>query len=445
MHTNLYVTSRGEGTPLEKMSIIPGIIDDGGIELNIINIYQQVTFQKLQGFGGAITEAVGSVLAALPEEQASTILRSCFSSEGLAYRFVRTSIDSCDFSLSEYCAGKQDESFSLERDEISIIPWIKKAYEIAEEAFAVMLSPWSPPAYMKSNGQRCQGGSLKDEYKTQWAEYICRYIKAYRDQGIRVACLSIQNEPNANQKWESCLYTGAEEKDFLQTYLYPALQKSHLEDIEIFVWDHNKERLFDRAAACIDEKTDPMVAGFAFHWYSGDHFDALRLVKKRYPSKRLLFSEGCIEYSRYDKGNQLYNAQKYGHEIIGNLNAGMDTFIDWNIVLESNGGPNHCNNFCEAPIFVNRETNEIIYNLSYRYIWHFSHFIQPGAVHIASTGFDSTVESVAFRNPEGSYVVVIMNRSQKEQPINLRMAGSLYSFVLAKDSIATAVLSAGDQ
>jgi len=183
-----------------------------------------------------------------------------------------------------------------------------------------------------------------------------------------------------------------------------------------------------------------MVAGFAFHWYSGDHFEALRLIKERYPSKRLLFSEGCIEYSRYGKDNQLLNAQKYGHEVIGNLNAGMDTFIDWNVVLTSNGGPNHCDNFCEAPIIVNLENKAVSFNLSYRYIWHFSHFLKPGAIHVATTGFDSSVEAVAFMNPEGSYVIVVLNKGVEMQEINLRILGTLQRFVLEGTSIATVLI-----
>ncbi len=440
MNTLIYATVMVGGKPQEKMLPVKKSLDDGKTELHIINVYPQMTYQRLEGFGGAITEAVGSVLASLSEQQAQTVLHSCFSPEGLAYRFIRTSLDSCDFSLSQYSAGKQDGSFSLERDEASILPWIRKAQALVGEDLAVMLSPWSPPSFMKTNGQRCHGGALKTEYRGQWAAYICHYIKAYRDRGIPVQALSVQNEPNATQDWESCLYTAEEEKDFLQTYLYPALQEAHLEDVEIFLWDHNKERLFDRALVCLDDRTYPMVSGFAFHWYSGDHFEALRLVKERYPSKRLLFSEGCIEYSRYDRGNQLLNAQKYGHEIIGNLNAGMDTFLDWNIVLANDGGPNHCNNFCEAPIFVNLESKDLIFNLSYRYIWHFSHFLKPGAVHIASTGYDACVETVAFQNPEGSYVIVVLNKDSVLHKINLRILGTLQSFDIEGDSIATVVI-----
>jgi glucosylceramidase len=440
MNTHIYATAMVEGRALDTMLSVNQEIDDGKTELHIINVYPQMTYQRLQGFGGAITEAVGYVLASLPEEQAQAILHSCFSTEGLAYRFIRSSLDSCDFCLSPYSAGTQDGSFSLDHDETFILPWIKKAIDIVGPGLVVMLSPWSPPAYMKTNGQRCHGGSLKEEYKEQWAAYICRYITAYREQGIPVKALSVQNEPNASQNWESCLYSAAEEKDFLQAYLFPALQKAQLEDVEIFLWDHNKERLFDRALASIDEQSEPMIAGFAFHWYSGDHFEALHLVKERYPSKRLLFSEGCIEYSRYDRGNQLLNAQKYAHEIIGNLNAGMDTFIDWNIVLASNGGPNHCNNFCEAPIFVDLESKEVSFNLSYRYIWHFSHFLKPGAVHIATTGFDASVETVAFLNPEGSSVIVVLNKGSQSQNINLRMFGILHGFILEAGSIATVVI-----
>ena len=132
------------------------------------------------------------------------------------------------------------------------------------------LAPWSPPAFMKTNGSRTGGGRLKPEYYDVWARYLCLYIKGYMDQGINVTAVSVQNEPNAVQTWDSCLYTADEERTFLSEHLYPALCAAGLRDVKINIWDHNKERMFDRASAVMTEKTDAMVGGVAFHWYSGD-------------------------------------------------------------------------------------------------------------------------------------------------------------------------------
>ena len=172
-----------------------------------------------------------------------------------------------------------------------------------------------------------------------------------------------------------------------------------MSDIQIYIWDHNKERMVDRACKVIDDSTADMVSGIAFHWYSGDHFDAVRIVSELFPDKHLVFSEGCIEYSRFDT-NQLRNAQMYGHDMIGNFAAGMDGFIDWNICLNEHGGPNYVGNYCEAPIICDTE-NKVLYDkLSFHYISHFSSYIQPKARHIATTIYSNEIEQVAFSNPD---------------------------------------------
>ena len=109
--------------------------------------------------------------------------------------------------------------------------------------------------------------------------------------------------------------------------------KNDLNDIEIFIWDHNKERIFERACAIIDETTDHMIAGIAFHWYSGDHSESLDYLRRKFPDKKMILSEACIEYSKYSADDYLTNAQKYAHDIIGNLNNGMTAFYDWNLLL----------------------------------------------------------------------------------------------------------------
>ena len=190
---------------------------------------------------------------------------------------------------------------NLWHDETYVIPYIQAAQEVSRSTIDIMLTPWSPPAYMKSNGERSHGGRLKPEFYQAWAEYIVSYISAYRSHGLNVSRLSVQNEPNATQRWDSCLFSAEEEKVFLRDSLSPALQRAGLGDLEVYIWDHNKERLFDRVCDMVDATTEQLIAGAAFHWYSGDHFEALRLVRSQYPHLKLLFSEGCIEYNRFDR------------------------------------------------------------------------------------------------------------------------------------------------
>lgn len=412
--------------------------DTGAQERDIVNIYPKAVNQSIDGFGGAITESVGYTLSKMPPDRQAEILSAVFGEEGLRYTQVRTSIDSCDFALAPYEAASQPGApLDFRHDETYVIPWIKAAQAVCATKIGVMLTPWSPPAYMKSNGERSHGGFLKPEYNAAWAEYICRYIAAYRTQGLNIVKLSVQNEPNANQLWDSCLFSSEQEKRFLRDFLSPALQRAGLGDIAVYIWDHNKERLFDRVCDIVDDSTAALISGAAFHWYSGDHFEALRLVRAHYPKLELLFSEGCIEYNRFDREDQLQSARMYAHDMIGNYNAGMNTFLDWNIALDTDGGPNHAQNFCEAPILCNPKTGVYEKRLSYDYIRHFSRFIAPGARHLSTTTFSTEVDAAAFLNPNGSIIVVLLNLTAVARVVYLRMSGQVIRVSLEGDSIAT--------
>ncbi len=415
-----------------------------GVESHVINLYPEVEYQTLLGFGGAITEAAGYAFSKLTKENQEKALELYFGSSGNGYHLMRSHIDSCDFSLSTYAAmndpeDKQMESFHLEREEQYILPLLRAGAKKAGKAFDLMLSPWSPPAFMKTNGDRTHGGRLKEEYRKAWAEYICRYIKEYEKKGFNINRLTIQNEPLAVQTWDSCIYSAEEEKVFLRDYLYPTLAEQGLEHIKLNIWDHNKERMYERAKAILDEETLGMVDGVAFHWYSGDHFEAICLTHEAFPEKELIFTEGCVEYSRFN-ADQLKNAEMYAHDIMGNLNAGMTGFIDWNIFLDEKGGPNHVGNYCDAPIMVDTQTGELVVKLSYDYIGHFSKYIKPGAKRIGLSKYTSDLEVIAFKNPEGSLVLVALNRTDSKLPVMIRLNGELIEFELPERSIATALL-----
>ena len=418
---------------------------DEGAEFSVINIHPEIQYQEIKGFGGAITEASGYTLSRMSPARQEQILDAYFGPSGNNYSVVRTHIDSSDFSLGAYEAVPTDdptlESFSLARDEEYILPFLRRAQERRGAPIEVMLSPWSPPAYMKTNASRVFGGSLKPEYRTTWARYIARYVAEYRGLGFDVNRITIQNEPDATQTWDSCRFTPEEEKVFLRDHLHPALVAAGLDDVGIHIWDHNKERMYERAVEVLDAQTLPLVTGIAFHWYTGDHFDALRLVRERFPQLDLVFTEGCVEYSRLGTG-QLENAQMYAHDIIGNFNAGMNLYVDWNIVLDERGGPNHVGNYCDAPIMCDTTADTVDVKLSHSYIGHFSRFIQPGARRIATSSFSSKVEVVAVQNPDGAVVLVALNPSENEVTSSVRLGGRVASLQLAPQSITTAVVTA---
>ena len=282
---------------ITKEQTIP-FCDDAGREDQLINLYPQVTYQRMDGFGGAITDSAAYIYSLMNPEQKKQMLGEYFGQGKMKYRFVRIPVDSCDFSLSHYEADGDEadasfESFSFARVEKYILPMLADAEAAYGGRLEIMLSPWSPPAYMKTNGERNHGGKLKACYWKRWAEYICRYVEEYRSRGFNVTMLTLQNEPKAVQTWDSCIYTAQEEKIFLRDYVWPSLAEHNLTDIDIYIWDHNKERVFEWAETIIDTETTSMIRGMAFHWYSGDHFEALRMIREKYPDKQLLLSEAC--------------------------------------------------------------------------------------------------------------------------------------------------------
>ena len=447
MNMHVYTTAFSKGKKHQTQSQAAFRPDTQGIEKGLINLYPQVEYQTIAGFGGAFTDAAGYVFCSMPAPQQEVILDAYFGPGGLQYTWGRTHMDSCDFSLEQYEAvsdpgDTQLASFSLERANRNILPMLTRANAKAGKPLAVMMTPWSPPAFMKTNGRRSYGGFLKKEYYPLWARYLCKYVRAYKDLGVDVQMLSVQNEPKAVQTWDSCIFTGEQEREFIRNHQRPEMARTGLQDVSLLIWDHNKERAFERACEVIsDPEMDRNISGVAVHWYSGDHFEALSMIRERFPEKRLVFSEACVEYLVYKEQNPLMNARMYAHELIGGLNHGLDTFIDWNLVLNEQGGPNHAGNYCDAPIMCDTEGETVRKSLSYDYIGHFSRHILPGAKRIGFSRFGQEVEVTVARNPDGSLCVVAMNPGDKDISFHLRLKDAVCPALLPGDGISTFVIS----
>lgn len=417
---------------------------DHDIENNLIKVYAMEERQEMIGFGGALTESSAYTFSRMSKEKQEILTNLYFGEQGNNYNFCRLHIQSCDFSLgnSAYVTDETDtklRSFSLEQDEKYVIPYIKEALK-KNPNIQFLGSPWSPPAFMKSNKQMNEGGILLPEYYQRWAEVIARYIIEYKNNGIDVTRITIQNEPKAIQRWDSCVFTAEDEKNFACNYLKKVLEKHGLEHIKINIWDHNKERVYDRAVATIsDKEAYECIDGIAFHWYSGDHFEALQLVRDKFPEKELIFSEGCAEFSLYRNPNPVTIAEKYAHDIIGNLNSGMNAYLDWNVILDSDGGPNHVGNYCDAPVMCDPDKDTIDLKLSFYYIGHFSRFIKKGAKRIVVSRFSDQLETVGFVNPDGEKVIVILNKTDSPCEFKLCDNDNISDLTLEAHSIMTAV------
>ena len=408
------------------------------------------TFQTFLGIGGAITDASAEVFAKLSKDKQQELLNAYYSADkGIGYSLMRTNIHSCDFSSDSYTYIKEGDkslkTFDIAHDKQYRIPMIKKAIATAGGKITLFASPWSPPAFMKSNNNMLKGGTLLAEYYKPWAMYYTKFVKAYQKEGIPIWGITIQNEPMAIQTWESCVFTAEEERDFLKNYLGPTMKKEGLGDKKIVVWDHNRDLMNQRANIIFsDPEASKYAWGMGFHWYenwSGGKpmFENVGKVYEAYPSKNLMFTEGCIE--KFDSAKYQFwaNGERYGSSMIHDFNNGTVAWTDWNILLDENGGPNHVGNFCFAPIHADTRTNELIYTPSYYYIGHFSKFIRPNAKRVSTVVSRSTLLSTSFINSNGKMVTVVMNQTNEKVIYNLCIGTQTTEVSILPNAIQTLV------
>ena len=408
------------------------------------------TFQTFLGIGGAITDSSAETLARIPPAKQKELIDAYFDPEkGIAYTIGRTNIHSCDFSSGSYTYVKEGDkelrTFSVEHDRKFRIPMIKRALAASKGAMKLYGSPWSPPAFMKDNNNMLRGGKLKPDHYQAWANYFTKFVRAYEKEGIPIWGISIQNEPMATQKWESCIFTAEEERDFLKNHLGPTMRKAGLAAKKIIVWDHNRDLIYQRASTMMDDpEAAKYVWGIGYHWYEpwsgGDMmFDNVRLVNETFPDKHLIFTEGCADSYNAEKVNDWTLGERYGRSMIHDFNNGTVGWTDWNVLLDEKGGPNHVQNFCFAPVHADTRTGELTYTNSYYYIGHSSKFIKPGAKRIATSPSRSSLISTAFENPDGKVSVVVMNRGDKPVEYHLWLGGDGAAVTSPARSIQTLV------
>jgi glucosylceramidase len=409
------------------------------------------TYQSILGIGGALTDAAAETFAKLPKESQRELLNAYYNSkDGIGYTLARTNINSCDFSSDTYDYVAEGDStlktFNVAHDQKYRIPFIKQAIAAAGGKLTLFVSPWSPPAWMKDNKNMLAGGKLLGQYNQTWANYYVKFIRTYESLGIPVWGLSVQNEPMAKQRWESCIFTANEERDFIKNYLGPTLQKSGMGDKKLIAWDHNRDLIYQRASTILsDPEAAKYVWGIGFHWYEtwtggAMQFENLKRVHESFPEKNLIFTEGCIENFKLDKVADWSLGEKYGISLINDFNNGTVGWTDWNILLDETGGPNHVGNFCFAPIHADIKTGKLIYTNIYYYLGQFSKYVRPGAKRISCCSNRDKLLTTAFKNEDGKLTVIVMNTSDKELKYNLFVAGEAVANNSLAHSISTLVI-----
>lgn len=404
-------------------------------------------FQRLLGFGGAFTEAAAATWMRLPPPARDALLRACFDPvAGHGYTVCRVHMNSCDFALGNYAHADVPgdlalEHFSIDRDREALLPFIQAAQRVAGRPLTLLASPWSPPAWMKTNGEMNHGGRLRPECRAAWAACYVRFVQAYEAEGVPIWGVSVQNEPAALQRWDSCLYTAEEERDFVRDHLGPALAGAGLGRVKIVVWDHNRDLMVERAAVVYnDAEAAKYVWGTGFHWYGEDHFEHVQLLHDAWPDKQLLFTEGCQEGGPHTGEWAL--GERYGRSLINDLNHWTVGWIDWNLLLDETGGPNHVGNLCSAPMLADTTRGTLMPQSSFDVLGHFSRFIAPGAHRVLCAATREALETTAARNPDGSVAVVVMNRSDEPIDFELHVAGDGRAVGLPARAITTVIVPA---
>lgn len=442
----------------------------------IIKLKPEETFQTITGFGGSFTEASASLLNKLSPANRNKILQAYFGEEGARYSLTRTHINSCDFSLSNYAyAMKPDDknlySFSIEPDRNDLIPIIKEAMKISKEGFKIIASPWTAPPWMKDN-KDWRGGKLLPQYRETWALYFEKYIQAYKEEGIDVWGVTVENEPlGNNNNWESMHFSPEEMTEFVKDYLGPRFEKNGLAEIKILGYDQNRGEELEKWANVMykEEASSKYFDGMAVHWYAStyDYFPtSLQHTYKLAPQKHLINTEACIdaEVPKW-KDDQWYwskeatdwgwdwapEKDKYLHpkyvpvyryavDIIGCLNNQVDGWIDWNMVLDKQGGPNWFKNWCTAPVIVDPEKDEVYFTPLYYVMAHFSKFIRPGSVRIGFENSDKELMVTAAKNQDRSFAVVIFNPTEIEKQITLSLNGKTTHTQIAAKALQTVII-----
>ena len=445
-------------------------------EIVSIELFPETNFQTITGFGGSFTESSAYLLNQLSKENRNKILQAYFGKEGAQYSLTRTHISSCDFSLSNYTYAPVEgdlklEHFSIKEDMDDIIPMIKDAMEISEEGFNIIASPWTAPPWMKDNNHWV-GGKLLPEYNDTYALFFSKYLDAYKAEGIDIWGVTVVNEPHGNgNNWESMHFSPQEMTDFVQNYLGPKLEEDGKGDIKILGYDQNREGLKEWVDVMYkDEASSKHFAGTAIHWYEStyDYFpDALQYGHNKAPNKYLIQTEACVdsEIPKWKDDAWYWSKEatdwgwdwapeeqkclhpkyapvnRYARDIIGCLNNWVDGWVDWNMVLDKQGGPNWFENWCVAPVIVDPENDEVYFTPIYYTLAHFSKYLRPGAKAIEVKNPEEALMVTAAKNPDGSIAVIVFNEGLDSKSFELKLKEQSKLITIDGQAIQTIVLN----
>ena len=520
--TEIYVTSEAG----DKIALKDNVaFSEGKASGIVVEIHPEEIKQTMVGVGSSFTESSAFVLAHLDEQARQEVMQNVYGEEGANFSLARTTIGSTDFSVEgkfSYAPVNDDaalENFSIAVDSdgfdqtkysgikdqaFDLLPMIKDAYAIKaqqdDSALQIIASAWTAPPWMKDietwyiggapeNFNQGTGGSLKPEYVSTYADYIIKYLDAYKKEGIDIWGLTPVNEPHGNSgQWESMHFTPETQNDFIKNHLGPKLQASDHSDVNVLIYDQNRDGLEHWTDVILgDPETAQYVYGTAVHWYESTvrvYEEELEKVHNKFPNFGIIHTEGTIddlgkpapggiadperfqESDWFDNDDFWWNANatdwaytaswapnvedhpiytpvhRYARNIIVSFNHWMTGWIDWNIVLDHNGGPNHVGNFCGAPIMIDTNTGQVYYTPLYYVLAQFSKTIRPGdkAVKVSQRDEDlgdDDLHSSATLNDEGLLSVQLLNTTKEPIAYNLQIGSQFAEVTIPANAIQT--------
>ena len=522
--TSEILLTSADGDILNKQDNVK--FQNGKAEGTVIHIYPDSIKQTIDGIGSSFTESSAFVLAHLDKDKRQEVMKQVYSESGANFSLARTHIGACDFcvegrySYVDKNGDKELESFTLAPDKegfdpkeypgikdetYDLLPMIKEAIAIKnkqkDKELRIISSAWTAPSWMKDieewyipgapeNNWQGKGGTLKEEYVSTYADYIVKYLDAYKAEGVDIWGLTPVNEPHGNNgQWESMNFSPESQNDFIKNNLGPSLKKGGFSDINLLIYDQNRDGLEHWTDVIFaDAQTTPFVYGAAVHWYEStfkvfeDVFDK---VHKKFPEYAIVHTEGCIddlgknppdgvtdpvkfkETNWFDNDEFWWNdnatdwaysvtwqgvktedhpaytpVHRYARNIIVSLDHWVTGWVDWNVVLDADGGPNHVGNFCGAPIMIDTETQQVYYTPIFHILSQFSRTIRPGDKAVqtkkdtAELGEDD-LHTCATLNDDGMLSVQLLNTTAKPIIYNLQIGAKYAEVTIAANSVQT--------
>ena len=401
-----------------------------------ITVRKDLELGVWRGMGGAITEASAYNFSKLSSKKQQALIEAYYGKDGLDYRWGRISIGSNDFCLEPYEYTKRSDlsDFSIEHDRKWLLPMLQKI--LKHKSLKLIASPWSPPRCLKIAHMRRLGGLLKPWYYERYAEYIRKWLDAYAVEGVKIDYLTPQNEPHAIQPWESSYYSFRAQRKLAYKYLAVALKD---QKTQILLWDHNKknlakvaDRLFN-GSFVTDYGAQEPVAGLCYHWYNGIYPDQMWQVRQKYPDILMLSSEMCCGAKHpYDEGDWQYAAKLYYREIFADINSGSNAWVDWNMLLDWQGGPSHCKNYVKSPIILNEAEDDFVLTPIYQALKKLAK-AYPAGSQIIRCDYDSEEVLAVARKTKSGYEAVVVNTSGQTQEVKINLGDQQKTVSLAVD------------